>query len=77
VRAPKKKLPPRPTSLPRIPPSAVVRTFLLAALAILACVWAIVSYVTRPHRTTIVPAPATSASSDDGEVPAPDIVPLD
>ena len=56
------------TNLPKAPPAAIVRTFVLAALAMLACLYAIVYFATRTR-----PAPPPPAQ----EVPAPEIVPTD
>ncbi len=63
-----------------MPPGAIVRTFLLAVVAVVACGWAIVRYVTHPREKMIVPipsaSPSASSSDDTHEVPVPDLVPI-
>jgi hypothetical protein len=54
--------------LPRVPPLALVRVFLLAAAAVGACLWAIARYYARP--TAPAPPPATT------EIPAPSVIPV-
>jgi hypothetical protein len=58
-------------NLPRLPPAPVVRMFLLAAVAVVGCVWALLRFYAHPHRPMLVPAPSSS------EAPAPELVPME
>jgi hypothetical protein len=68
----------RVTDTKRIPKGAMVRTLLLAAIAMAACVYAIVRVVTHGSRVRSSP-PASSAPAESGsaELPAPEIVPTE
>jgi len=70
------KKPVKVRNLPRLPPAPLVRAFLLGALGIVACVWALVRHFTHPRLPMLVPVP-TAAPSDSSEVPAPDTVPAE
>lgn len=56
-------------NLPRVVPGALVRVFLLAALAVIACAWAVVHMLTRKHVPMVVPAAPSAVPS---EIPAPE-----
>jgi hypothetical protein len=61
--------------LPRVPPFAVVRFVLLAALGIAGAVWGLVRHYTHPlppMRVPVSPAPAPTYDPDAGEMPVPD-----
>lgn len=54
-----------------MPPGPVLRMFLLAALSIVACVWALVRHYSAPL-PALRPAPSASASTEEwgpGEIP--------
>lgn len=53
---PKKKLEP-PRSIGRFPPFALIRVFVLAAIATAACVWALVSVLAKPKPVPVTPQP--------------------
>jgi hypothetical protein len=69
--------------LPKLPPAAVVRFFVLALVGVVAAVWAIVHHCTTslpPMRVPVVPSLVRGAPSaaptydaDAGELPAPEI----
>jgi len=73
VRDSKKPRTTKATNLPKAPPAAMIRALVLAAFAILACIYAIFRTVT--HRPA-APPPATEPSASD-EVPAPPLVPIE
>jgi len=53
-------------------PLPVLRTFVLAAVAVVASTYALVRYYTHPRPPMLVPAPPPSESSSPGEIPVPD-----
>ncbi len=62
--------------LPKLPPAAVVRFFVLALVGVAAAVWAIVHHYTTRLPPVLVPAPPSAAPTydvDAGELPAPEI----
>jgi len=61
--------PPPPRSLPRVPPFALIKVFLLAAAAVGVSAWAVAHYYARAHQP--IPAPAAT------EIPAPSLVPVE
>lgn len=53
--------PPRPVpSRPKIPPMMVFRMFVLGAVSIVACVWAIWRHYTVPRSPMLVPVPTAT-----------------
>jgi hypothetical protein len=61
----------------RVPPPAIWRVIVLAALGIGASAWALVEHYTREPRPMLVPLPPRPAGTydpDAGEVPVPDFV---
>jgi hypothetical protein len=59
--------PPRPRPLPRVPPLALIKVFLLAAAAVGGSAWAVLHYYARAREP--IPAPAAT------EIPAPPLEP--
>lgn len=62
--------------LPKLPPAAVVRFFVLALVGVAAAVWGIVHYYTRRLPPMLVPATPSAAPTydvDAGELPVPEI----
>ena len=56
-----------------MPPSAVIKVFLLASVSVIASVWALVRFYTHPRVPMIVPVPAVVAVDAGGEIPAPEV----
>lgn len=62
--------------LPKLPPAAVVRFFVLALVGVIGAVWAIVHHYTTqlpPMRVPVAPSAAPTYDADAGELPAPEI----
>ena len=77
-RKKKRSLPP----LPRVPPAIVVRMFLLASVAVIACIWALVRFYRHARAPMVTPAqrqeqPHQAPAEHPGEIPAPPLVPVD
>ncbi len=62
--------------LPKLPPAAVVRFFVLALVGVAAAVWGIVHHYTTqppPMRVPVTPSAAPTYDADAGEIPVPEI----
>lgn len=69
MRSPKPKAP----HAVRVPPSALIKVFLLASVSVIASVWALVRFYTHPHVPMVVPVPTVVAVDAGGEIPAPEV----
>ena len=79
MRSRTKKKPLASRAIPsRLPPWIVVRMFLLASVAVVGCIWALVRFYRHPRAPMMTPAPNVQAPPEDqGEIPAPPLVPVD